>query len=657
MCGIAGFTFARGRSPGAFASHAERLARMTASLRHRGPDEQRGVVLDGAALGHARLAIVDRAGGRQPMIDPRLGIAVTFNGEIYNHADLRDRWRDYPFRTRSDTEVVLAGFVAEGIAFVRRLVGQFAFALFDPRDHATWLVRDRVGICPLQYTRTEDGWAFASEAKALFAGGHARARLDPRGISESVSLWAPVAPRTCFQDVRTLPPAHVARLEGSSIRLERYWRVPLGEALEESDRVEGTALARVEQVLGEAVRLCLRADVPVAAYLSGGLDSTLLCALAQRELGGTLRTFSIAFDRGGYDEAPFQREAARALGTRHEARSVTDADVAALLPLAVWHGEQVLVRSAPAPLLALSADVRAAGLRVVIAGEGADEFFWGYDLYKETKIRAFWARQPASRMRPLLLGRLYPYLPRMRQSPELLAQFFGAGLDVPSAPSFSHLPRWAAGARIARFFAPAFAASLAKYDPCADLVAAMPADVVAAGPLERAQHLEVETLLSGYLLSAQGDRMLLANGVEGRFPYLDHRVIEFACALPPSLKLRVLTEKYLLRRLAVGLLPQALAARGKQPYRAPIVRALTGPDAPPWSRLCLSRDAVDAVGVFLGEKVERLASRAATARGDEREADAATLVAVASTHVLHERFVRGFSVPSADACEVKVSAA
>jgi asparagine synthase (glutamine-hydrolysing) len=245
----------------------------------------------------------------------------------------------------------------------------------------------------------------------------------------------------------------------------------------------------------------------------------------------------------------------------------------------------------------------------------------------------------------------------MRQSPELLARFFGAGIEAPAAPSFSHQLRWAAGARMARFYAPTFAASVAGHDPGADLEAAMPADIRTAGPLARAQYLEVETLLSGYLLSAQADRMLLASGVEGRFPYLDHRVIEFACALPPSLKLRVLREKYLLRRLARTLLPEALAERGKQPYRVPAVRALAGPGAPEWARRCLSRDAVDRVGVFSGEKIEKLAARAGSAHDDERDADSSTLVAVATAYLLHEQFVRGFWVPSADAREVDVRAA
>jgi asparagine synthase (glutamine-hydrolysing) len=639
MCGIAGFTFARGAPPDERLRHAEALARMTARIGHRGPDGRRGVLLDGAALGHARLAVVDLENGAQPMTDPRTGVTISYNGEIYNHVELRRAWSDaYPFRTHSDTEVILAGFVLEGIAAVRRFVGQFAFALFDPRDGTTWLARDRVGICPLYYARAAGGWAFASEVKALLAGGHVAPEFDPEGVLQSIRLWAPLPPRTCFRGVCCLPPAHVARIHGADIEVTRYWQVPLPNAGRASPGEEDAAVRRLADVLDEAVRLALRADVPVAAYLSGGLDSSLVCAIAQRELRGRLQTFSISFDRREYDEAAFQRHAATALGTRHQVTSIGSSDIGSLLPRVVWHGEQVLVRSAPAPLLRLSEEVRKAGTKVVLTGEGADEFFWGYDLFKETKLRAFWARQPGSRRRPLLFSRLYPYIPRMRQAnAQLLARFFGAGIERPDAPTFSHQLRWMATARIARLLAPGFAAG---YDPTRDVVASMPQEVARARPLARAQHIEVQTLLSGYLLSAQGDRMLLGNGVEGRFPFLDHRVIELACSLPDELKLRVLVEKYALRRLAQGLLPADLARRTKQPYRAPVLGALVGPGTPEWARRALSRDAVDAVGVFSGEKVERLAQRAAAAVGHESESDAMALMAIASTHLLHESLLR-----------------
>lgn len=518
MCGLAGFTFPRGEGPDRrHAVHAESLRRMVTALRHRGPDAQQGVVADGVALGHARLAIVDLERGAQPMRDDQAGLVVVYNGEIYNHRELRDRWRHrYEFRTESDTEVLLAGFVLEGPAAIERFVGQFAFALFDPRENAVWLGRDRVGICPLFYAKTALGWAFASEIKALFAGGHRRAELDLRGVHQCIQLWAPIAPRTCFNGVSALPPGTVACLRGGEIALRRYWEMPVATTAYASAEGDESALARVGEAFVDAVRLTLRADVPVAAYLSGGLDSSAVCAVAQRELGGTLQTFSVSFDRPEYDESPFQERAAEALGTEHRVLKIVDRDIGALLPDVVWHGEQVLVRSAPAPLYALSGLVRGHGTKVVLTGEGADEFFWGYDLYKEAKIRAFWARHPESAWRPTLLERLYPYMPRMQRTPRpLLRAFFGVGLSDPDCPYFSHRPRWAATAKIARFFSATARAELDGYDPTLDVVAAMPPAVARAPLLARAQYIEAITLLSGYLLSAQGDRVLLGHSVEG----------------------------------------------------------------------------------------------------------------------------------------------
>ncbi|HYG67341.1 MAG TPA: asparagine synthetase B, partial [Anaeromyxobacteraceae bacterium] len=208
MCGIAGFTVAPGARP---PDRSDRLRRMTASLRHRGPDAQRGVLLDGVALGHARLAIVDVAGGVQPMRDPETGVTLVFNGEIFNYVELRERFREYRYRTRSDTEVILAGYLALGIACVRELNGQFAFAVWDPRSRELWLARDRVGIAPLYYALVDGQLAFASEAKGLFAGGWVRPALDPAGLKQTLHLWAPVPPRTPFEGVASLPPRSVAR--------------------------------------------------------------------------------------------------------------------------------------------------------------------------------------------------------------------------------------------------------------------------------------------------------------------------------------------------------------------------------------------------------------------------------------------------------------
>lgn len=659
MCGIAGFTFHPDQQGPQRDAAADRLRRMVAALHHRGPDALRGLLLDRVALGHTRLSIVDLAAGHQPMTDERTGVTIVFNGEIFNYLELRERLAPaYAFRTRSDTEVILASFLERGIACVEEFNGQFAFAIYDPRDSTLWLARDRYGKRPLFYATTTDGFHFASEAKALFAGGAVQAAFDHEAVLETLHLWAPAADRSLFAGVRSLPPGCVARLSrAGEFEVRRYWDLDLSDELVDRDLSEGKALAELEALLVDAVRLRLRADVPVAAYLSGGLDSSLLCALAQEQLGGTLQTFSVAFAQARYDERAFQQSVAHALGTQHHAVPIGDSEIGALLPAVVEHAESVLLRSAPAPLYRLSALVREAGTKVVLTGEGADEVFLGYDLFKEVKVRQFWARQPDSVARPALLSRLYPYLALSSQSPQMVRQFYGVGLDRPDALEFSHAIRWANSGRVSRFLASDFVEKTAAHDPVRAVLDTVPGRVRSWRPLARARYLEVKTLLSQYLLSSQGDRMLMANSVEGRFPFLDHRIAEFAARLPDHLHMRGLTEKYLLKRLASRRVPREVVERHKFPYRAPIAEALVGPGAASWSRELLQRDAVDAVGVFDGAKVERLLGRLRRQEVTPSEADNMALMAIASTQLLAQRFLGEWTLPARTIESVELRAA
>jgi asparagine synthase (glutamine-hydrolysing) len=654
VCGIAGFTVPRGLPPRRrLGEHGPVLRRMTASLRHRGPDAQTGVLLDGAALGHSRLAIVDLEGGAQPMRDPATGVTLVYNGEVFNYVELRGELHGYPFQTRSDTEVLLAAWLRWGPACLDRLNGQFAFALYDPRDGALWLARDRVGILPLHYAQAGDRIAFASEAKALVAGGFAAAELDPRGVKQAIQLWSPVPPRTCIAGVSALPPGSVARFSGGRLEVRRWWDLDLGGEPEEMGEAE--AVERVGAILEDAVRLRLRADVPVGAYLSGGLDSAVLCAVAQRLLGGSLHTWSIGFADPSFDESRYQREVALALATRHRAVSAGTELVGQLLPEVVRHAEQVLIRAAPAPLLRLSREVRASGGKVVLTGEGSDEIFLGYDLYRETQVRTFWARRPGSALRPALLRRLYPYLPIGAQGDAVLRAVYGVGLSDPGAPAFSHLVRWAASGRVWRLFSPEFAASVADEEPAATVVAAMPQRVRGWPPLARAQYLEMHTLLAGNLLAPQGDRMLMGSSVEGRFPFLDHRLIELAARLPPRLKLRGLTGKWVLRRYAANRVPASVLERPKFPYRAPAASVLVGPSAPAWAREVLAPDAIRRTGIFDPEKVVRLVTKVALGRGGVSEVDAMGITALATAQLLPRALAE--SAPDAEVEAVRLEAA
>lgn len=649
MCGIAGAVALRDGVPPLPAAD---LAAMVGALRHRGPDEF-GTYRDRrAALGHARLSIIDLATGQQPLSNEDGTLWVAFNGEIFNYVELRAELvaLGHAFRTRSDTEVIVHAYEAWGTDAFARFNGQFAVALWDSAREALVLARDRLGVRPLHLCEHAGRLWFASEVKALFAGDPTMPRaFDPAGLAETFTFWTAVAPRTPFLGVTELEPGHVRVVSRSGSVDRAFWapRYPLaGDGSFQGSVAE--AAERVRAALEEAVRLrMLRADVPVGSYLSGGLDSSLVAALGREVKGERFLTFSIRFEDAEYDETGFQRAAAARIGSDHREIVVRRRDIAAAFPAVVAHAERPLLRTAPAPLYLLSGLVRDAGIKVVLTGEGADEMFAGYDLFREGRVRRFWGRQPGSAVRPRLLERLYPYLARSPVAQQAMArEFFGRGRERWSAPGFAHQTRWLGTAALQRLFQPDLRAAVRDLDPAARLLADLPAGFPRWNPLAQDQYLETRTLLSGYLLSSQGDRMLMAHSVEGRFPFLDADVVELANALPASYKLRGLDEKHVLKRAARGLVPEEILRRPKQPYRAPDALSFVGPDAPDWVRELVSPGAVADAGVFDPRAVERLWRKCEASGGGEQfsNSDNMALVGVLSTGLLHQALIR--SVPA-----------
>jgi len=550
------------------------------------------------------------------------------------------------FRTRSDTEVIVHAWEAWGEEAFARFNGQFAVALWDARAGALVLARDRLGVRPLHLLEHGGRLWFASEVKALFAGAPDAPRaLDPVGLSETFTFWTVVPPQTVFRGVTELEPGHVRTYRDGSCRDRAFWapRYPAapGEGFPGS---LAEAAERVEAALEQAVRLrMLRADVPVGSYLSGGLDSTLVAALGRRVKGERFLTFSLRFEDAEYDETPYQRAAVAHIGTDHREVIVRRQDIAAVFPEVVLHAERPLLRTAPAPLFLLSRLVRDSGIKVVLTGEGADEIFAGYDLFREGKVRRFWGRRPASSARPRLLERLYPYLARSPVAQQGLArEFFGRNREQWAAAGFAHQTRWGPAAALQRLFAEEVRREAGAVDVVGRLLASLPPEFPRWRPLAQDQYLEVRTLLSGYLLASQGDRMLMANSVEGRFPFLDTEVVELANTLPPSYKLRGLDEKHVLKRAARGLVPAEVLRRPKQPYRAPDALSFVGPGAPGWVEDLVSAREVREAGVFAPEGVERLWKKcqASGAGAQFSNADNMALVGVLSTGLLHRQLVR-----------------
>jgi asparagine synthase (glutamine-hydrolysing) len=640
VCGIAGVVSATDLD-----IDVPRLGRMIAMLTHRGPDACGIHTEPFAGLAHARLSVIDLAGGRQPMTNEDGSLWITFNGEIFNYVELRAdlERKGHRFLSQSDTEVILHLYEEEGPEAVKSLNGQWAFAIWDVRTSALFLSRDRVGTRPLFYTESGPRLVFASEIKALFADPDVSRELDPKGLDNIFTFWTTLTPRTPFKAVRELPPGHSLTWHHGQSNVTAHWR-PEFSPVPATSQPDAAWRESLETLLTDATRMRLRSDVPVGAYLSGGLDSSLIAALAMRVRGGPLRTFSIAFDSQEFDERAHQRQVARALGTDHCEMSCADHDVSRVFPDVVWHAETPLLRTAPAPMFLLSRTVRDAGYKVVLTGEGADETFAGYDVFKEAKIRRFWAQAPSSSRRASLLTRLYPYLNDLHRQPaSYLRGFFRVDPEDLANSCFSHLPRWELTSRLKLFFSDEVRASLGSYDGRAELAARLPVEHETWDPLCQSQYLEMAHLLPGYILSSQGDRMAMAHGVEGRYPFLDPNVMAFATTLPPTLKMKVLDEKYLLKRLARELVPAPAWRRSKQPYRAPGARVFFAHKRTDYLDDLLSHAQLRKDAIFNPDAVGRLVQKFRDGKAIGVKDDMA-LVGILSTQIIMDRFINHFSV-------------
>jgi asparagine synthase (glutamine-hydrolysing) len=487
---------------------------------------------------------------------------------------------------------------------------------------------------------------FASEVKALLADPEVARALDIRGIDQTFTYWAPIAPISVFQDIEEFPPASVRVYEPEGRRRERLYWSPVypsrrGGTMQVSMREAAEGL---REKLERATQLrLLRADMPVGSYLSGGLDSSMVAWMGRQSKAGEFSTFSLRFEDAEFDETPFQKVMIDALGSSHREITVRRSDIARVFPDVVYHCERPVLRTAPAPLFLLSRLVHEAGIKAVLTGEGADEMLAGYDLFKEAAIRTFWASQPDSTIRPALFSRLYPYMMRSPQKARGLAlDFWRQGLDRVGQPGFSHEPRWRTTSALKRLFSREVKEEL-RGMTVPSILDSLPDGFRLWDPLSQAQYLEVQTLLSGYLISSQGDRMLMAHSVEGRFPFLDVDVMEYCNSLPPQLKLVGLNEKAVLKEAAKGMIPECIIRRHKQPYRAPDAVCFVGDDAPEYVANMLSTDAVREAGIFDAGAVQALRGKCHDeAQGGHHafsNTDNMAIVGILSLQLLYHQFI------------------
>ncbi len=635
MCGIAGICNLSG--PGQISMDS--IKRMVSVQKHRGPDETGIYIDDQIALGQTRLSIIDLSSGTQPIHNEDKSLWIIYNGEVYNYPELRDSLikNGHRFYTTSDTEVILHLFEDKGPACLNELNGQFAFSIWNATTKELFLARDRIGIRPLHYTVQNNRFVFASEIKSIFTLPDVERRIDPIAMDQIFTFWTTLKGRTAFKDINELPPGHFAKIANGKISIRKYWDVPFCSPDEQTDSSIDDIVQDMSDLLHDAIRIRLRADVPVGCYLSGGLDSSGLTAKVVRDFNSTVKSFGIRFEEDTFDEGDYQNLMVSHLNVDHKEITATNRQIGEAFPDVIKHCEKPILRTAPAPLFLLSKLVNESGLKVVLTGEGADEFFGGYNIFRETKARRFWARQPDSQSRPELLEQLYPYIfnnPRLKST---LQSFFAKGLDWTDNPFFSHMIRWANTGKIKNLFSADLKEQIGSYSGMDELTQTLPENFGKWNYLSRAQYLEASLFLSNYLLSSQGDRMAMANSLEIRLPYLDPRIMEYMAKVPAKWKILGLNEKFLLKKVFRKILPSEIVDRSKHPYRAPISQSLLGSDNSYIDEM-FSEKSLAQTGLFDVSRVKALVNKLRKS-SNPGEIDSMALTGILSTQIVCDNYI------------------
>jgi asparagine synthase (glutamine-hydrolysing) len=635
MCGIVGIVGAREVAQ-------PEIWRMCDAIRHRGPDDWGTFIEGGFGMGMRRLSIIDLAGGHQPMGNEDDNLQVILNGEIYNHAELHRELvaRGHQFRTRSDTEVLVHLFEDEGERMLQRLRGMFAFAIWDRRQRRLFIARDHFGQKPLFYTVRDGRLSFASEIKALLAADPSLAALSPFALDQYLTLRFVQAPDTFFQDIRALPPAHFLVWENGAIRTERYWELSYGPKWTYS---ESDTLERVDQLMAETVALHLTSDVPVGAFLSGGLDSTLVVSYAAKVLGSELRTFSMGIPYRDLNELPAAAAVARRYGTRHFAEEVTPSVVRDLPRL-------ISALDEPADPLSICllhlARMTAREVKVVLGGDGGDELFGGYDRYAADRWLDAYRQVPAF-MRDLVSDHVLRRLPdqftfksfthKLRWVDQM-ARKTGGERYAASMQFF-----WFNEARRAELYTPAFRAKLQGRRPEACLLDLYDA-TNATEPADRMMYVDVMSRLPGQSLMIV-DRATMAYSLEARSPYLDPRLAEFMARVPVPLKVRGPGKlRYLERRLGERYLPQEVLERRKQGFASPLMYIMEEEVRSLAPTLLLGSELVRD-GYLEGATVRRLVEEHLTRRRDHGN----RIWLLLSAEVWYRRYIGGRSTVDLEA--------
>lgn len=630
-----------------------RIEAMNCALAHRGPDGNNILIAPGIALGHTRLSIVDIAGGAQPMRTPDCRYTIVFNGEIYNYRRLGERLRMHgvPLRTNSDTEVILELYRRDGAACLSSLRGMFAFAIHDAENDNIFIARDRLGLKPLFYYCDRERLVAASEMKALFASGLVPAAFDPASVVNYFTYQFSVAPQTPFKNVLELPPGYFMQYRaGAAPTITRYWDLEFPRDGDYESRDEHYWLSRFSAAMDEATATHITGEVPIGAYLSGGIDSCTTAALLTDHYSPPLQTFSIGFGNRAYDESVEFGAVAAHLNVGNRTLTLDDARPEGYLDDlrgALYHLEQPQRMAVDVPHFMLSKFVRDHRYKAVYTGDGADEILAGYDCFRQDYMRV-WSNGFFKRVlrRRRYLKQYTRHFPEAQM--RMLLSLHSARMQRETTGRFGFYPPWrdfwhiTADARTSLVPPELFAAGEAQIDA---LTQQLQPGLVGRHPLNQSLYFETKTRLPGWILW-KSDRLSMAHGVEARLPFMDHPLVELVARMPPELKLKGLDEKYLLRRWMLPRLPKRTDDYKKRGFYTPIREWFFTPERYKTLAPYLSRTALQRTGLFEPSAIEPLYQELRRI-GVPANANAKfrlmqiewVLFTVLSVQILHEQFV------------------
>jgi asparagine synthase (glutamine-hydrolysing) len=686
MCGITGWISKN-------KIEFERIREMVNTLDHRGPDETGFYLHNNVGLGQARLSIMDPQNGKQPATNEDDSIVVIFNGEIFNHCVLRKDLleKGHKLKNNSDTAILPHMYEEYGLSMFAKLNGQFAIAIYNKRYETLILARDRLGEKPLYYYHGQGNLCFGSEVKAILKSRLVTPSLSPIALNQVFTFWTTLNNRSVFEDIFQLPPGSYLVFNNNEINIKAYWNLTYSQSqqqlrlqsrpkqqpqsllqtdLQQQQQSEQLQLQSQQQPqlqsqadlrqqllppqhnnpksyniddytdeldkkLKGAVEARMMSDVPIAFYLSGGLDSSLITSIGAEISNKRLNTFSIAFDDVNFDESEYQNCMSEHLGTNHQMVKFSAKEIPQSIKEVITHTEVPLLRSGAFPMYALAKLVRGNDTKVVLSGEGSDELFGGYDLFREVKIRAFCDKNPESNYRASLYKRVNNFVKGLDAQPTNSLSLY---YNTPSAQDCfsSHASRWRLGKYSAQFFSPEYRNQMLHYDGMKEVEESLPHDFMNWTKIQQAQYLEIAIFFSNYLLSSQGDRVSMAGSVECRYPFLDYDIVEFASALPDNIKIRALNEKYIIKKLAKKYLPDKITNRTKFPYRAPMNITQLMKDE--YIHHIMSADVIKQYGIFNPISTEKFLS-AALHKERVSERDSMLFMGMLTTQILCDEFI------------------